>query len=55
MQMHPLYTIVHCEMKEKITSAIDRGQWKIGDIWEQNNASIVQISHDKVFFYKYSL
>jgi len=50
MKMHPLCTIVHCDMKEKITSAIDCGQRKILDVWEQADAGIVQFSCEKAFF-----
>ena len=50
MDMHPLCTIVHCDMKEKITSSIDHGRRKILDVWEQINPGIVQFSDEKVFF-----
>lgn len=50
LESHPLCVVVNCDLKETITSAIDHGQRKVRDIWEQVNARIVQFPDEKVFF-----
>ena len=47
---HPLCAVVHNDLKEKISSAIDSGQCKIRDVWRQVKAITVQFPDETTFF-----
>lgn len=46
---HPLCTVVHNDLKEQVSSAIDRGQRKIRDVWRQLKAVSVQFPDETAF------
>lgn len=46
---HPLCAVVHNGLKEEISSAIDRGQRKIRDVWQQVKAVRVQFADETAF------
>jgi len=46
---HPLCAVVHNGLKEEISSAIDRGQRKIRDVWQQVKAVRVQFADESAF------
>jgi len=47
---HPLCVVVHNGLKEVVSAAIDRGQRKIRDIWQQAEAVRVQFADEAAFF-----
>jgi molybdopterin-guanine dinucleotide biosynthesis protein A len=47
---HPLCVVVHNDLKEEISSAIDSGQRKIRDIWQQVKAVGVRFADETAFF-----
>jgi molybdopterin-guanine dinucleotide biosynthesis protein A len=47
---HPLCAVVHNGLKEEISSAIDRGQLKIRDVWQQVKAVSVPFANETAFF-----
>ena len=46
---HPLCAVVHNDLKEEISSAIDSGQRKIRDVWQQVKAVRVQFADETAF------
>ena len=46
---HPLCAAVHNDMAKEISSAIDRGQRKIRDVWQQVKAVRVQFADETAF------
>ncbi len=47
---HPLCAVVHNNLKEEISSAIDLGQRKVQDIWQQVKAVRVRFTDETAFF-----
>jgi molybdopterin-guanine dinucleotide biosynthesis protein A len=47
---HPLCAVVHNDLKEEISSAIDSGQRKIRDLWQQLKAVGVRFTDETAFF-----
>jgi molybdopterin-guanine dinucleotide biosynthesis protein A len=47
---HPLCAIVHNDLKENISSAIDQGQRKIRNVWQQVKAITVRFPDETAFF-----
>ena len=48
--LHPLCAVVHNHLKNQISSAIDNGQRKVQDIWQQLDGEKVQFSDETAFF-----
>ena len=47
---HPLCVVVHNDLRESISSAIDEGHRKPQDVWRQLGASTVMFENDMPFF-----
>jgi molybdopterin-guanine dinucleotide biosynthesis protein A len=47
---HPLCAVVHNQLKNQVSSAIDNGQRKVQDIWQQFNAETVPFDDESAFF-----
>ncbi|MBN2182270.1 MAG: molybdenum cofactor guanylyltransferase [Sedimentisphaerales bacterium] len=47
---HPLCAVVHNRLKNRISSAIDDGQRKVRDIWQQLKAETVLFDDNTAFF-----
>lgn len=47
--LHPLCAVVHIDLIDMVSSAIDSGQRKIRDLWQQLNAEAVQFSDNDAF------
>jgi molybdopterin-guanine dinucleotide biosynthesis protein A len=47
---HPLCVVVHNGLKDQISSAIDHGQRKIRNIWQQVKAVSLQFADETAFF-----
>ena len=47
---HPLCTVVHNDLRKEISAAIDRGERKIQNVWQQVKAARVRFADKTAFF-----
>ena len=47
---HPLCAVVHNDVRQMVSSAIDKGQRKIRDVWKEVKAASVPFGNETAFF-----